>query len=71
MTKKHFIALADVLRELKPVQLSCDKTSSTYQQRIGAIEQWRDTCEALQNFCEKQNPAFDRDKWLNYICGIK
>jgi len=23
----------------------------------------------LADFCEQQNPQFDREKWLNYIAG--
>ena len=50
MTKKHFIALAD--------QIKNDKRISS----PAAIE-------ALADFCESQNPRFNRERWFGYING--
>ena len=60
MTKKHFIALADVLRSIEP----------TEQRRpVTGQELWQITRNALANFCESQNPRFNRERWLGYIAG--
>jgi hypothetical protein len=59
MTKKDFIALADVLRMLKPAEVKYS----------GAFAQWKDTVQAIADFCQSQNPKFKRDRWLAYIAG--
>jgi len=53
MGKKHFIALADYIRDHKPY---CE--AFTPQQ-----------IEHLANFCARQNPAFMRERWKAYIAG--
>lgn len=50
MTKKQFIALADVIR---------DDINDFHQ----------NTIERLADFCQSQNPAFKRQRWLDYIAG--
>ena len=62
MTKKHFIALAEVLRDLQPC-------NAPEQYREGCELQWRETLDALADFCARQNPQFDRERWLAYIAG--
>lgn len=52
MTKKHFIALADVVKDMK-------------KERV--IEDYG--VKLLADFCEAQNPQFDRERWLSYIAG--
>lgn len=52
MSKKHFIALADFLRE-----------------RGLHTVITRPVVEALADFCETQDPAFMRDRWLAYVAG--
>lgn len=64
MTKKHFIALADCMRRLKPVGLIEDKG-----QALAAHAQWKDTVQALADFCQSQNSQFNRSWWLAYIAG--
>lgn len=54
MTKKHFIALADTIKDYNK------------RQGIPFLDRHR---EALADFCERQNPHFDRDGWLGYIAG--
>jgi hypothetical protein len=56
MTKKHFIALAQYLRD-----------TEGYCQPFTAEQ-----LEHLANFCHSQNPNFNRERWLSYIadqCG--
>ena len=58
MTKKHFIALADHIR---------DATITT-----GGISRPlfdRDQLDVLAHFCKEQNSQFDRERWLDYIAG--
>jgi hypothetical protein len=66
MTKKHFIALADVLIALREDAME-DK--STPQIRTGRLDQWGRIRNALGDFCAAQNPRFNRDRWLGYIAG--
>ncbi len=64
MTKKHFIALADVLILDLPPILSAICQTDEQAERI--------ECEIrslLADFCQSQNPAFNRQRWLNYIDG--
>ena len=60
MSKKDFIALADAVRE------------ANERWERGAVTAQRFTeghiCE-LADFCESQNPAFNRSRWLEYIAG--
>jgi hypothetical protein len=54
MSKKHFIALADAIRE----HTTCGGQPFT-----------EDQLNVLAGFCKRQNPAFDRSRWLGYIAG--
>jgi hypothetical protein len=53
MTKKHFIALADSIRN----EQSGDDNFTTRQ------------LDVLADFCAWQNPKFNRERWLGYIAG--
>lgn len=66
MTKRHFIAIADVLRDLNP-----GLCLSGHGPKVedGREMQHNDTIEALASFCSRQNPQFDRSRWLGYIAG--
>lgn len=57
MSKKDFIALADVIREREP------------EKRTPEWFQWDGTKSALADFCASQNPRFNRARWLAYIVG--
>ena len=57
MGKKQFIALADVIRNHNSAN-PFDKFEFT-----------NDQIRALADFCESQNPNFNRDRWLDYIAG--
>jgi hypothetical protein len=55
MTKKHFIALADALRD--------------YGQHVSSKPDWEALLHQMADFCTSQNPRFDRARWLGYIEG--
>ena len=55
MTKQHFIALADAIREVR--------------ENYTAIPFTDCQIEELANFCQSQNPRFNRRRWLDYIAG--
>ena len=59
MTKKHFIALADVIRE--------------HQRLTNFNDQYKpftsDQLETLADFCKAQNPNFNLERWLAYTAG--
>lgn len=56
MSKKHFIELADHIR--------IHNNGAEYPDMFGS-EQIR----ALADFCQSQNPRFNRERWLGYIAG--
>ncbi len=56
MTKKHFIALADSIRD---AQASPHPVQHFNQYHI----------EVLAAFCKSQNYHFNESRWLNYIGG--
>jgi hypothetical protein len=56
MTKKHFIALADAIRGM----ITHDDGSSL---------EYAEVVETLADFCQEQNPNFNRERWLGYIAG--
>lgn len=60
MEKRHFIALADMIREYNSKRIEDN-----------AIEYVFDSLhiKALADFCEAQNPSFKRDRWMAYIAG--
>jgi hypothetical protein len=57
MTKKHFIALADAIREH-------NETAATNLERFTAGQ----LMTFASAFC-KINPAFKTERWLDYIAG--
>jgi len=72
LTKKDFIALADVIRELMPTP-NAHADSGVYHipgdSFTGAVRQWEKTRDTLADFCAAQNPRFNRSRWLAYIAG--
>lgn len=61
MTKKHFIALANAIREHNR------KGSNGWSPETHYF--FDDQTEMLADFCQSQNSWFNRDRWLNYIAG--
>ena len=60
MTKKHFIALADAIREYQDLP----------NQGLPLMNVFTDNqIRMLARFCESQNPNFNRERWLAYIAG--
>jgi hypothetical protein len=61
MSKKHFIALADMIRKINSADavayelFSIRRTFSEVQINL------------LADFCQSQNKHFDREKWIDYI----
>lgn len=67
MTKQNFIALADKLRqEFTAIGNSVNRTNEF---EVGRYEQWLVMRDSLADFCQSQNPAFNRERWLGYIAG--
>lgn len=54
MTKKHFIALADSIKQ-----------SNGVKRETFTIEQ----INLLADFCSSVNPLFNRERWIAYING--
>ena len=59
MSKKDFIALAGTIRRTNRV---CDNCGHEREFGPKAIE-------TLADFCQSQNPNFNRERWLGYIAG--
>ena len=66
MTKKHFIALADAIRESQPAKDKAEGESVTQDVSRG---QWSRDVLAIADVCQASNPRFDRERWLGYIAG--
>jgi len=63
MTKKHFIALADAIREYNE-QAFPGGTNTASPLKFGHTQ-----LLVLADFCQQQNPRFNRFRWLGYIAG--
>lgn len=61
MTKKHFIALADIVRELGESYRGDDTVRVDFA--MANVKMF------LASFCAQQNPNFNRALWLDYIAG--
>ena len=55
MSKKDFIALADIIRKV-----NADDSATPFTDF---------QIDELADFCQSQNPNFDRYRWLDYIAG--
>jgi len=58
MSKKHFIELADMIRQANSEPRSPQRPMFD----AAAIDR-------LARYCASQNPNFKRDRWLDYIAG--
>jgi hypothetical protein len=68
MSKKHFIELADVMVKTKP-QTKGFISEGMKAAQADRYAQWEHMRDALADFCQLQNSAFNRDRWLSYIAG--
>lgn len=64
MTRKHFQAIADALKESKPERYE----TSGDQYDLGAADQWRFTVRLVASACSQQNANFDRGRFFG-ACG--
>lgn len=60
MSKKDFIALADALRAERP--------ASNWS--LNKMAQWELDVRAVADACEAANPRFNRELWMDYVCGL-
>ena len=58
MTTKHFVALADMVIQTKPI-LSDPAT----------LAQWERMRDGIADVCGQSNAKFKRERWLGYIEG--
>jgi len=63
MTEKHFIALANAIREYN--QHAFPAGTNT----VSPLEFGWTQLLCLADFCESTNNNFNRERWLNYIAG--
>jgi len=56
MTKKHFISLADAIRDHNRTENPFDKFTESQ-------------LRTLARFCMDRNYNFNRERWFNYIAG--
>ena len=66
MSKKDFIELADAMRDM---HADIQRDATTPQIKAGRFDQWQRTLNTMADFCKRQNSAFMRDRWLDYIAG--
>lgn len=59
MSKKHFIALADMIREHNRLAANGGPYTTFTTDQI----------DAIADFCRHQNSAFMRGRWVDYIDG--
>lgn len=63
MSKQDFVALADAIRDYNkhafPAGSNC----------VSPLKFGHTQLYALADFCERQNPNFNRERWLDYIAG--
>ncbi len=62
MSKKHFIALADMIKRHNQDAAACFAEPARMQFNYEQIQ-------ALADWCASQNSRFNRGRWLAYISG--
>ena len=63
MTKKHFIALADAIREYNRNAFKAGSNT------VSPLQFGHTQLLVLADFCAASNPRFNRERWLAYIAG--
>ncbi len=69
MTKKHFIALADILRHNQPIGSTGGQSAFSEGFEKGRLAYWNRIVEVMADFYQSQNSQFNRERWLAYIAG--
>jgi hypothetical protein len=65
MTKKHFVGLAEVIRQQRPRNDKSPMEDIDY----AAYGKWEQMRDALASFCQSQNAQFNRERFLA-ACGV-
>lgn len=63
MTKQHFIALADRIKQYNNGAFEAGSNI------VSPIQFSHTQILAIADFCQEQNPNFNRERWLSYIKG--
>jgi hypothetical protein len=63
MTKKHFIALANTIREYNEAAFKPGTNT------VSPLQFSHTQLMVLADFCQASNPRFNRERWLSYIAG--
>lgn len=63
MSEKYFIALADVIIDHNT------KNNAVFGIHAARMNFSPEAIDVLADFCQSQNSAFMRDRWLDYIYG--
>lgn len=63
MSKQDFVALADAIKAYNE-QAFPGGTNTASPLQFGHTQLY-----VLADFCERQNPNFNRSRWLDYIAG--
>ncbi len=69
MSKKHFEALAQKLKNLKPSGENQFASPKAKHMALGKMEQWEEMVKGVADFCASQNDRFNREQFLA-ACGV-
>ena len=72
LTKKHFDALAKVLRDSRPnphPDLDDEQFERLFPGDLGAWETWVDVVQRMTHYLKSTNPLFDHEKFWQG-CGL-
>jgi len=67
MTKKHFIAMADAMREASRKVWQLHRDGVLTEEQAALVVTCYET--ELADFCKQENGAFNRHRWMGYIHG--
>ena len=63
MSKQDFVALADAIRDYNKQAFLAGSNC------VSPLEFGHTQLYVLADFCKRQNPNFNRERWLDYIAG--
>lgn len=67
MTRKHFVELARILKNMKPTD--CVMTNDELARDEAKRELWENMCNQMADFCHTFNNNFNRQRFLS-ACGV-